>query len=366
MKNKLPIVLILVIACLVIVSTIITIKSGNKKSNSQPSNYNYFNNNGVEYQDYEASVSKEYEATLSENRFMPYEEGTELIPSKLYLTQETKNSLSKEPIYISLNNERIIIPVEICSSEDEERISYNNDELVIYKSRPVIDYKDYNLSYIVPNEKGLFEEDIQGLFFGFFALNDDDYIYRAFNTNIDNDETTEEVSFVTFVNNELKRVFAIDEGNQTHSYVAPIYIGNKIDGKEDYYYINKSNNNYSLEEIIDNCTIPFGYIKFTKKDGFVEENKLLDNTEIKNAKELFTGIVFTLSKDFNIKKYPIDGKYNDESGDSDNIISYYFTKGDSEEKLEKGTKFIVEKILDNSGNSIIRTEDGTLYILGNN
>ncbi|MBR3280584.1 MAG: hypothetical protein IKI57_01885 [Clostridia bacterium] len=360
MKDKIPAMIIALVIVATIVSLIVILKD--QQVVNTPSQPSYTKTNTPSSNSDRAIAV--FDSFVLDDESTAFETSEPIYPTQLFLVDDSLTAF-----YHDENGVAQSFPIEKCKSGDE-RIVFGDYELVIYK-----DTNDYISFGAETPTRNIPKEDAEQLFSCYYCTNENEEEYKAYRTNLDNNENTKEISICLFDNQDdnlsLKRFFITKDQNKP--YKAPAYLGKCI--KDNVYYDNSKSPYYSINEISKE-NIPFSYFVFDKEDenGFIQVYALLDGSNIDNNKDI-VNMELTLNNDYEITSYPIDGKYNENvSGEQisgeyisgDNLIKYCFTRGVGEQKINKDTKFKIVKVLDMYGNAVIEVPELGRVLLGNN
>ena len=267
-------------------------------------------------------------------------------PTQIYLMD---SHINPAPFYHDENGNEVKIPVYDCAEEKDERIEFDNGLAILYKN---------NQNLIVDNRKvdlNVDKEIANNTFYSYFCQNESQKEYKAYHTKIHKDSNNIEIAMNLYCPSSKKYMKFIV--SKDYLIKAPVELGAQV--AEDTYIYNLQTENYTLNEISEEV-ITFIYAKF-KDDYFdviymlADGSKAVKNMEIK-------AMEFTLNQDVNIVPYEDDGKYNE--GHGAGFINYALTRGNGEDVIEKGTKFLVITVLDETGNCIIKVENKGIVVLG--
>ena len=286
---------------------------------------------------------------LNNEEIGQYRGKEELLPAYLVLKPETIEEMrdnSLYPIlYTALDGQTYEVPAYYCSNDADEAIVYKDNLLIIMRSTGNISAfgKDIKTNYTYDEKSKEIKENVKNLFECYFGQDEEyKYTYRAFKE----DEDT--ISFVAYdklakdaKTCSLCRIFLKSVAGSIEKSVAPVYIGSHMASFGNVYYSNKTYSNFPFNKLVEE-NIPFSYILY--HDSSFHEVFRLPNGEIATESDSFTNQNFKLISDFGIIDYPIDGKYNKDSGDVP-FIAFQF-KNTEDKIIEKDTPISITKVLD--------------------
>ena len=347
MKEKIPAIIVVLVIIVTIISLIIVLKSQQEPTDRivtgtpSKSDDSIYSSDGIKLD----SIIAPDEDTM----FMTNEP---VYPTQLFLTDDSFTAF-----YHDENGVAQSFPIEKCKSGDE-RIVFGDYELVIYK-----DTNDYIYLGEEKPGRGIPKEYAEQLFRCYYCENENEEEYKAYRTNLDNNESTKEISVCLFdKNNEdytIKRFFIFND----KTYYADSNIGKQI--KDNAFYNNREPSYHTVDSISKE-NVPFTYFIFDNlvdNGGFSQVYALLDGSNPIENQDILNR-EFTINGDYNLEPYPEDALYNHDLSGDGIIINYYITHNNTPTKLEEGTKFKVIKVLNVSGRAVIEVPDVGRILVG--
>lgn len=291
------------------------------------------------------------------NKF--FENSREILPSKIYL----KDAIFK--YYYNYNNEIYEIPIEICESEDDERIEYQDYELKVYLNTHKISAYGKNAYFMNDLEKSFSKEDILKHLV-MTSKNDAKSYMPIYEFDLDNNAETVEFAIL---HPELDpgdgeytvvRPFKIDQEKNLIEYEDMEICGN-VSNYRNVFFTYLPHRGVPINTVVDNYIMLEYYVY--DETGFTRVQKLAngdDWLDTEDYTEKLKGYAFSLNSDIQFVKADENNYYK-----TDYICLNSWEEDTVEEKitLPQGTKIHVLKILDTAGNSIIETLDGTTYLI---
>lgn len=289
-----------------------------------------------------------------------FENEREILPSKIYLMD------TNQKCYYEYDGEIYYIPVEKCNSEDEERIVYQDYGIEVFKKDGVVNifgekvntYDENNASMYAMNE-----------FENYFINNPNGQVWnKIYETDLDGKLETKEISLCYFEIDpgdgivSKRMVVSKDIDNNIKTYIAPLFICGNVYDYKNVFYITGFSRGYCINDVIEEFLI-WNYCIFDNENGFQYVWRFANGDEIKaeNFEKLKT---YEITLNENITFVSTKGSYYEKRADY-TVWRWSMDDNVEEVTLEAGTKLKIVGIIDEYGNSIVMTEDGTRYEIAN-